>query len=239
MRPRATDLPRPDPEVVEAWRSRGRRLAIGGDERVFVRAEPPAVTRLAPPLVLIHGARTASLGWRRIWEDVNQGRALLAPDLPGHGLSGDTARPRSPWAQADVVARLVRDQGHREVDLLTHGLGTGVGAELCARDLEGTLGFTIRRRVVLNGPVYPGMVGEDGPPTAEARGSRWSGALETHPAPLAVIWGDADPGAPVAMAERLRAARPDLDWVRLPGVGHFPMLEVPSSVARVVLDVLS
>lgn len=239
MRTPSSEPSPPDAEVVRVWRDAGRRVAIGGGERIFVRSAPPAVTRLAPPLVLVHGGRTASLGWRRIWDDVNQGRALLAPDLPGHGLSGDAARPWTVGEQADVVARLVRDEGHDEVDLLTHGRGTGVGAELCARELEGALGFTLRRRVILNGPVYPGMVGQEDPPGAEGRGSRRSGALEHHPAPLAVIWGDADPGAPVAMAERLREARPDLDWVRLPGVGHFPMLEVPSSVARVVLDVLS
>lgn len=68
---------------------------------------------------------------------------------------------------------------------------------------------------------------------------RWTGAIEEHPAPLTILWGDADPVAVVAVADRLRSARPAADYVRLPGVGHFPMIETPSSFARVVLDALS
>jgi pimeloyl-ACP methyl ester carboxylesterase len=54
---------------------------------------------------------------------------------------------------------------------------------------------------------------------------RWTGAIERHPSPLSIVWGDADPIAVWPMAERLHAARPDATLVRLRGVGHYPMLE--------------
>jgi pimeloyl-ACP methyl ester carboxylesterase len=57
--------------------------------------------------------------------------------------------------------------------------------------------------------------------------ARWTGAIERHPAPLTIIWGDLDPIAVWPMAERLHAARPDATLVRLDGVGHYPMLEEP------------
>jgi pimeloyl-ACP methyl ester carboxylesterase len=54
---------------------------------------------------------------------------------------------------------------------------------------------------------------------------RWTGAIERHPAPLDVIWGDLDPIAIWPMVERLRSARPDATVHRLDGVGHYPMVE--------------
>ena len=56
---------------------------------------------------------------------------------------------------------------------------------------------------------------------------RWTGAIERHAAPLAIVWGAEDPIARVAMAARLAAARPDATLRILDGVGHFPMVEDP------------
>jgi pimeloyl-ACP methyl ester carboxylesterase len=56
---------------------------------------------------------------------------------------------------------------------------------------------------------------------------RWTGAIELHPSPFSIVWGDADPIAVWPMAERLHGARPDATLVRLRDVGHYPMLEAP------------
>jgi len=61
--------------------------------------------------------------------------------------------------------------------------------------------------------------------------SRWTGAIERHPSPLTIVWGDADPIALWPMAERLHDARPDATLVRLRAVGHYPMLEAPDELA--------
>ncbi|HMG28461.1 MAG TPA: alpha/beta fold hydrolase [Acidimicrobiia bacterium] len=60
---------------------------------------------------------------------------------------------------------------------------------------------------------------------------RWTGAIERHPSPLTIVWGDADPIAVWPMAERLHDARPDATLVRLRAVGHYPMLEAPDELA--------
>jgi pimeloyl-ACP methyl ester carboxylesterase len=57
---------------------------------------------------------------------------------------------------------------------------------------------------------------------------RWTGAIETHPAPLHVIWGDLDPVAVWPMAERVASVRTDATLTRLDGVGHYPMVETPA-----------
>lgn len=63
---------------------------------------------------------------------------------------------------------------------------------------------------------------------------RFTGAIEGHPSPLAVVWGDADPIAVAPMVGRLREARADAAITMLAGVGHFPMLEAPDRLLAAV-----
>ena len=67
---------------------------------------------------------------------------------------------------------------------------------------------------------------------------RFTGAIETHPSPLAVVWGADDPIAVVAMAAELRRARPDAQVTILDGVGHYPMIEAPDRFAAAVVAAL-
>jgi pimeloyl-ACP methyl ester carboxylesterase len=64
--------------------------------------------------------------------------------------------------------------------------------------------------------------------------SRYTGAIESHPSPLHVVWGVDDPIAVVAMTERLRETRPDAVVELLDGVGHYPMIEAPARFAAAV-----
>jgi pimeloyl-ACP methyl ester carboxylesterase len=68
--------------------------------------------------------------------------------------------------------------------------------------------------------------------------ARWTGAIERHPAPLTVAWGDLDPIAVWSMAERLGRARPDAEVIRLRGLGHYPMLEDPARFAAALSGAL-
>lgn len=68
---------------------------------------------------------------------------------------------------------------------------------------------------------------------------RWTSAIETHPAPVRIVWGDRDPVAVFAMAEHLRERRPDAGFARLEGLGHYPMVESPPRFVDAVLPGLS
>jgi pimeloyl-ACP methyl ester carboxylesterase len=68
---------------------------------------------------------------------------------------------------------------------------------------------------------------------------RFTGAIESHPSPLAVVWGADDPIAVHDMARRLTTARPDAPLVTLEGVGHYPMVEAPERFAGAVLAALT
>jgi len=64
---------------------------------------------------------------------------------------------------------------------------------------------------------------------------RWTGAIERHPAPLSIVWGDLDPIAVWPMTDRLVERRPDAQRTRLEGIGHYPMVEAPAAFADAVL----
>jgi len=69
--------------------------------------------------------------------------------------------------------------------------------------------------------------------------ARYTGAIESHPSPLSVVWGSDDPIAVVAMTDRLAEARPDLALQVLVGVGHYPMVEAPARFCEAVLGQLA
>ena len=57
--------------------------------------------------------------------------------------------------------------------------------------------------------------------------TRFTGAIESHSSPLAIVWGTDDPIAVAAMATRLHGVRPDATLRWLEDVGHYPMIESP------------
>jgi pimeloyl-ACP methyl ester carboxylesterase len=65
---------------------------------------------------------------------------------------------------------------------------------------------------------------------------RFTGAIEAHPSPLSIVWGDLDPIAVVDMAHRLAERRPGAGLEVLQGVGHYPMIEAPEAFAAAVLQ---
>jgi pimeloyl-ACP methyl ester carboxylesterase len=65
---------------------------------------------------------------------------------------------------------------------------------------------------------------------------RFTGAIETHPSPLTIVWGDLDPIAVWPMTDQLVERRPDARRTRLEGVGHYPMVEAPEAFAAAVLS---
>jgi pimeloyl-ACP methyl ester carboxylesterase len=68
--------------------------------------------------------------------------------------------------------------------------------------------------------------------------ARYTGAIESHPSPLAIVWGADDPIAVVDMAPRLHRARPDASLTILNDVGHFPMVESPRRFEEAVVQAL-
>jgi pimeloyl-ACP methyl ester carboxylesterase len=70
------------------------------------------------------------------------------------------------------------------------------------------------------------------------REDRYTGAIEAHPSPLFVLWGDLDPVAVHAMTDRLLERRPGTPRHTLEGVGHYPMVEAPERFASAAVAFL-
>jgi pimeloyl-ACP methyl ester carboxylesterase len=288
-------------DQLREWEAAGERVALGPDgEEVWVARFAAERDAGNPPALLLHGFPTCSFDWSLVLPALRAERDVVAFDFLGFGLSAKPDRRYSLRMHADTAEAVAAHLGLTEVDLVTHDIGDSVGGELLGRDLEGTLGFRVRRRVLTNGSIYMALVrlseGQQllltmpdarepalavdrgaafrrgvaatfapGSPVAEAdlealaelaarddgisllprtiryvedrraEERRFTGPIETHPSPLAVVWGDADPIAVVAMVDQLRAARPDVAVTILEGVGHYPMLEAPGPFAAAVL----
>jgi len=291
-----------DPAAVTDWEAAGRLLEVGGRD-VFVRDVPPAGDVIGPPVLVLHGFPSASFDYRHVLDALRAGRRVLLFDFLGFGLSAKPDLRYSIELQADVTEAVVAAAGLDRVALLTHDMGDSVGGEVLARDLDGTLGFAIERRVLTNGSIYiemaqlsvgqqlllslpderndlvgsddgdafrgglAGTFAPDRQPDEEELDAQWAlmrrhggasllprtiryiedrrererrytGAIETHPSPLGVVWGRLDPIAVHAMTDRLKEARADLELVTLDDVGHYPMVEVPDAFSQAVLRFL-
>ncbi|MGV0850220.1 alpha/beta fold hydrolase [Mycolicibacterium phlei] len=68
--------------------------------------------------------------------------------------------------------------------------------------------------------------------------SRWHGAVRDWPKPLSFLWALDDPVATGNVLAGLRELRPHAEVVELPGVGHYPQVEVPAEFTRAALSLL-
>jgi pimeloyl-ACP methyl ester carboxylesterase len=73
----------------------------------------------------------------------------------------------------------------------------------------------------------------------ERYAARWHGAVRDWPKPLSFLWALDDPVATTKVLDGLRELRPAADVVELPGVGHYPQVEVPDVFTRAALSLLS
>ena len=67
-----------------------------------------------------------------------------------------------------------------------------------------------------------------------AFGRRQADALAPYDLPALVVWGEADPYLPVALAPQQLEAFPSAQVEILPGSGHWPMIDNPEAVGRLV-----
>ncbi len=68
------------------------------------------------------------------------------------------------------------------------------------------------------------------PPFAE----RWHRALREWPGRLELAWAERDPICTEAVLQAVLELRPGVELTRLPGLGHYPQIEDPDAVYRVI-----
>ena len=111
------------------------RLAIG---RPFAPPHSPW-----PPLLLIHGAAHDHDAWHQVASGLSAaGCCVLAPDLPGHGLSGGPPLP-SIEALADWLPALLDAAGVDKAILVGHSMGSLIALEGAARHPQRVSGLVL------------------------------------------------------------------------------------------------
>ena len=80
-------------------------------------------------LLLIHGIAVSSERWREVLEPLADRHAVIAPDLPGHGLSGGGPGDYSLGNLASGLRDLLLSLGHERATLVGHSLGGGVAMQ--------------------------------------------------------------------------------------------------------------
>jgi pimeloyl-ACP methyl ester carboxylesterase len=205
------------------------------------------------PVVLVHGLSGSSRWWRPVLPLLNSGREVRVVELPRPG------RSFPPSATAGWLAASL----DRETDLVGHSLGGLVAATVAAERPD-----LVRRLVLVApvGAGDPVPVTRYGAGLARTLASapapllwtiisdaaRWGPAALTRgavaamrhrfdgdvAAPTLIVWGSRDPLVPTDLARAWLRLIPGARLEILRGAGHVPMVDAPSSFARVVLRFL-
>lgn len=82
-----------------------------------------------PVLLLIHGMAGTCENWRDVVEPLARHHTVIAPDLPGHGVSAGGPGDYSLGSLASGLRDLLLALGHERATLVGHSLGGGIAMQ--------------------------------------------------------------------------------------------------------------
>jgi len=141
-----------------ALQATGRFIESAGI-RWFVRSAGSG-----PVLLLLHGTGSSSASWRDLIPLLSDRFALVAPDLPGHGLTSAVPRgPSSLPVLAHAVSTLMHELGLRPEFVVGHSAGAAISAQMVLAET-----VAIRRMAWIAAALAPfgGLAGVVAPPLA-------------------------------------------------------------------------
>jgi pimeloyl-ACP methyl ester carboxylesterase len=98
-------------------------VTLHGREVAYLRAGA------GPVLLLIHGMAGTCEGWRDVIEPLARNHTVIAPDLPGHGVSAGGSGDYSLGNLATGLRDLLLVLGHDRATLVGHSLGGGIAMQ--------------------------------------------------------------------------------------------------------------
>lgn len=154
----------------------------------------------APTLLLAHATGFHARCWDRMIHHLGD-RHVLAVDLRGHGRSGGGAV--TSWEVfGEDLARLVEEQGLRDLLGVGHSMGGHALVDAAARVQSAFLGLVLLDPVIF----APGSAGQDRDRDGDGNGDRNAGSPEDATHPTARRQSRFD--SPEAMFERFESRRP-------------------------------
>jgi pimeloyl-ACP methyl ester carboxylesterase len=114
-----TDRATPSPPVEISFET----VALHGRESGYL------IGGEGPVLLLIHGMAGTCENWRSVIEPLARHHTVIAPDLPGHGLSAGGSGDYSLGNLAAGLRDLLLVLGHERATLVGHSLGGGIAMQ--------------------------------------------------------------------------------------------------------------
>lgn len=99
------------------------RMPLAGGAIAYMKAGT------GPAVLLIHGLGGTRRTWRHLIAPLARTHTVIAPDLPGHGLSDPPAGDYSLGAHACAMRDLLLTLGHHRATIVGHSLGGGVALQ--------------------------------------------------------------------------------------------------------------
>ncbi len=127
-----------------------RTIELDGMELFYREAGPPD----APAVLLPHGYPCSSFQYRGLMAALGDRWHLLAPDLPGFGLSGTPERALTFEGYADWLERFAAAQGLERFALYLHDYGSQFGLRVAMRAPE-----RVAALIIQNGDIYEDQLG--------------------------------------------------------------------------------
>ena len=126
LAPTADDV---EPNISSDFPYDYRTIAVGGSEIAYVEAGDPDGT----PILLVHGNPTSAYLWRNVIPHLEQSGRVIAPDLIGMGKSGKPDIAYRFDDHAAYFADFIEALQLKDVVLVLHDWGGGVGFDYAAR----------------------------------------------------------------------------------------------------------
>lgn len=107
------------------------------------------------PLVMLHGGVNPSEMFGQTLTDMAKTHRVIAIQLRGHGLSGDTDAPWTYEQMADDVAALLGQIGVGKADFIGYSMGAGVSVQAAVRHPELVSRLVLVSPTIATGGEYP------------------------------------------------------------------------------------
>ena len=239
-----------------------RYVEAGG---VRVRYMDEGTQHVGTPMLIVHGYNGSCDYWYPHTIPVlAQERHVIAPDLPGNGLSGKLPE-HNLSSYADFIIAFLDTLGIAQVDLVGHSMGGMIGIAAIARHPE-----RFRKLVLIDSAGLPELVKRPWLAPIKMLGDSSLRQVRYYPTfikigmrartpreglkmvrtesiahlldkitqPTLILWGSRDRVVPLEhgayMAQRIKGARLAI----LRGLGHMPFYERPKECNKLVLSFL-
>lgn len=116
-----------------------RYVEVNGDRMAYVEAGDPD----GAPILLVHGNPTSAYLWRNVIPHLENRGRVIAVDLIGMGKSDKPDIPYRFADHADYLAGFIEAMALRDIVLVLHDWGGGVGTDYAARNEDNIRGIAM------------------------------------------------------------------------------------------------